>query len=195
MSIEPPAPSFRTIPQAKPCQCAVTAWEYATGIPRATIADQLGHDGCTRTTDSAMRMAERKTTHADLLGFTGICDEEMLWWAYRNGVRVATITPKEVLLLKIREERHHDKLHAPSCTELVAELTGKVAVLSIVLDLGKGIAHSIAWIDRYALNPSVPALMQPMDLDPCQIRVAHILPDFSAASRIRALTDHQPGEL
>lgn len=181
-------PTFNTSPQAKPCQCVITAWEYATGIPRATIEAELGHDGCTRSADSAERIRTGRATGADMLGFTGIHDAEILWWAYKRRIQVATVTPLEALRPYVPPARLHGRMHCPTQVELLAALRSTVAIVSVVLDESTKIAHSIAWIDRWALNPSVSAMMQPFDLRAEQILVAHILTGIEAAARLRDLT-------
>lgn len=189
---EPPC-VFVTTPQAKSCQCAITAWEYATGIPRDTIAAELGHDGCIQATDSAARIAAGSATTNDLLGFTGVDDAEMLWWAYNREINVATITPREVCLRLMPQERRHEGLHCPTQSELLDLLPGKVAVVSILLDEIRRIAHYLAWIDKYALNPAVSGCLQPFRLEAQQIRVVHFLPGIDAGTRLSALTE-QPME-
>jgi hypothetical protein len=184
-------PTFITQPQEKPCQCAITAWEYATGIPRNEIATDLGHDGCLRATDSADRIAAGTATTSDLLGFVGVHDPEMLWWAYNRGINVVALTPLEVLLREMPRERHHDRLHCPRQEELLQLIDSRVAVLSIVLDDAKRIAHSLAWVDKYALDPAVPGLLQPSTLQPEQILKVFLLPDVSAKSRLASLTQPQ----
>ena len=189
---DPPC-AFVTKPQAKPCRCAITAWEYATGIPRSTIASELGHDGCTRATDSAERLAAGSATTEDLLGYTGVDDAELLWWAYKRNINVATVIPKEVCLRDMPLERQHEGLHCPTQSELLDLLPGKVAVVSIFLDKSRRIAHCLAWVDKYALDPSVPAIVQPFDLHAQQIRVVHLLPEIDAGTRLSKLTE-QPSE-
>ena len=77
--------------------------------------------------------------------------------------------------------------------KLLDLLPGKVAVVSIFLDESRLIAHCLAWVDKYALDPSVPAIVQPFDLHAQQIRVVHLLPEIDAGTRLSELTE-QPLE-
>lgn len=134
------------------------------------------------------RLKQGMATTDDILGRVGVFDAEMLWWAHKRGICVATITPRERLVDQINKERIHEKLHCPTSEELLRHMQGKVAVISVVLDETRRISHYLAWIDKCALDPSVPADIQPFQLGPHHILVAHLLPGISAVDRLRELT-------
>ncbi len=174
-------------------ECVITAWEYATGVPRDDIAQCLGCRGGELLNRATSRQAGgergRRHDHANLVG---VDDWAAVRWAHSAGYETR---------LLVTEEHRRDVIipqdlsavEVEYTTQMVVQerLSGSVAVLyqTLAQAADRSIGHVVAWLGDCVIDPGISTFWVSTRIDGTITRFAVVIVNRDPEDAMRDLRD------
>jgi hypothetical protein len=164
-------PLNQLVPQNNNFGCGLVAMEYITGIPRATVAEEIGHDG----SDIVEPLAPEPYCYACLT------PQETDYWLFKRDFWPTRLYSFEYLFNPSRDILRRNFIKTK---DLCKELLGRAAEITVMSHKFPGGLHAVAWVFDRVFDPR-----DGMAKPACDFTIlgATLLNNFCAFTRMRQI--------